>query len=135
MGSAIVPDHDDRTAQMTKQVAKKPANLSLLDVLTVQLAIQSKTTTRGTDRHGGDRGDLVVFVRVSDERSHSANSPGTADGRNQEISGFVNKREVGIQPRRFFFIRGQSCRFHASMAASSRWVARRSGFWQLQPNA
>jgi hypothetical protein len=42
---------------------------------------------------------------------------------------------MGTQPRRVFFMRGQSCRFHASMAASFRCIARFSGFWQVHSRA
>ena len=34
---------------------------------------------------------------------------------------------------RFFFISGQRTRFQRWIAGSSRWVARPTGRWQLQP--
>jgi hypothetical protein len=42
---------------------------------------------------------------------------------------------MGTQPRCVFFMRGQSRCFHASIAASSRCVARFSGFWQVHSSA
>ena len=135
VGFAIVPDHDDLAAQMMKQMAQESANLGLLDVLTVELAIQPKTSPRGADRQRGNGRELVVLVGVSNAGSLAARSPGTADRRDQEISGFVDKSEMGTQPGRVFFMRGQSRRFQASMAASSRCVARRSGFWQVHSSA
>jgi hypothetical protein len=131
---AVVPNHDDVAAQMTKQVAQELAHFGLLDVLAVQLTIQPKPATRGTDGNRGNGGDLVVLVGVSDAGSLPARSPGTPDRRNQEEAGFVDEGEMGAQPRGVFFIRGQSRRFHSSMAASFRCSARRSGFWQLQPS-
>lgn len=135
VGFSIVPYHDDMPAQMTKQVAEELADLGLLNILAVKLAIQPKPSARGADGHGGNSRDLVVLVRVVDDGSLAARPPGTADRRDQEIPGFVNKGDMGTQPRRVFFMRGQSCRFHASMAASFRCVARFSGFWQVQSRA
>jgi hypothetical protein len=40
---------------------------------------------------------------------------------------------MGCQPCGVFFTRGQTDRFHSAMVASSRSMARRSGFWWLQP--
>jgi hypothetical protein len=40
---------------------------------------------------------------------------------------------MGRQPRGVFFTRGQTDCFHSAMAASLRSMARRSGFWWLQP--
>lgn len=119
---------------MTKQMAEELANLGLLDVLAVKLAIQPKASARGADRHRRDGGDLVVLVAVSDDGSLPTRSPRTPDRWNQEVSGFVDKGDIGTQPRRVFFMRGQSRRFHSSIAASSRCVARFSGFWQVQFN-
>lgn len=128
VGLPIVPYHDDMAAQMAKQVAEELADLGLLNILAVKLAIQPKPSARGADGHGGNSRDLVVLVRVVDDGSLPAWSPGTADRRDQEISGFVNEGDMGTQPRRVFFMRGQSRCFHASIATSSRCVARFSGF-------
>ena len=120
--------------QMTEQMAQELAHLGLLNVLTVEPAIQSQTTASGTDGDCGNGGNLVVFVGVSDMGSLPAWSPGTANRRNQEEAGFAEEGDMGAQPRGVFFMRGQSRRFHSSMAASFRCIARRSGFWQLQPS-
>jgi hypothetical protein len=135
MGFAIVPYHDHRAAQMTQYVAQEFTHFGLLDVLAMQAEVQADTSAMRADRQGGDGGNLVVFVAVAGQRRPTARAPGAPNGRNQEEAGFVDESEVGAQPRGFFFIRGQSRRFHCSMAASFRWVARRSGFWQLQPSA
>lgn len=129
---AVVPDHNDLATQVTKQMAEELTPLGWRDVLAVKPAIQSETAARGADRHRGDGGDLVVLVAVSDDRSLSARSPRTTNRRDQQVSGFVDKGDIGTQPRRVSFMRGQSRCFHASIAASSRCVARFSGFWQVQ---
>lgn len=135
VGFPVVPYHDDMPAQMAKQVAEELADLGLLNILAVKLAIQPKPSSRGTDGHGGNSRDLVVLVRVMDDGSLPTRPPRTADRRDQEVSGFINKGDMGTQPRRPFFMRGQSRCFHASIAASSRCVARFSGFWQVHSSA
>jgi len=128
VGFTIVPNNDDMATQMTEQMAYKPAHLSLLDVLAVELAIQSEPPARWTDRYRRDGRDLIVLVAVPDEGSLSARPPRATDWRDQEIAGFVDENDMGTQPRRVFFMRGHSRFFHASIASSSRCVARFSGF-------
>ena len=135
VGLAVVPERDDRTAQMTEQVAQKVADLRLLDVLTMELAIQSEPAARGADRDRRDGGDLVVLVGIPDARSLAARCPRTTNRRDQEVAGFVDKGDMGTQPRRVFFIRGHFRFFHASIASSFRCVARFSGFWQVHASA
>ncbi len=113
---------------MTQQMAQELADLELLDVLAVEPAIQSQTVTGGTNRQRRNGGYLVVLVAVADEGGLPARAPGAADWRNQKVPRFVNKGDMGTQPRRVFFMRGQSCCFHSPIAASSRCVARFSGF-------
>lgn len=135
VGFAIVPDDDDWPAQMAKHMSQELAHLGLLNILAVKLAIQSEPSARRTDGHRGNGGDLVVLVAIVNDGRLPTGSPRTTDRRNQEVTGFVNKGNMGTQPRRVFFMRGQSCCFQASIAASFRWVARRSGFWQVHCNA
>ena len=47
--------------------------------------------------------------------------------------GFVDQDEVGLVGRRFFCMRGQSVLIQRSMASGFFCLARRRGFWGLQP--
>ncbi len=132
MRPAIVPDHNDRPAQVAKQVTQEPADIGLPNVVSLEPAIQPQPPPRGTDRHGGDGRYPVVFIAITNDRRLPSRPPGSTDRRDQEVAGFVDKGDMGDQPRRVFFMRGQSRRFQASIADSSRCVARFSGFWQLQ---
>ena len=73
-----------------------------------------------------------MLINVAEDRRPAPRSPGAPYRRNHPIPGFVGEGEVGAQPRRVCFRRGQSRRFPAWIAASSRWVARFCGFWQVQ---
>ena len=131
---AVVPDDEDMTAQVAKQIAQELAHLHLPDVLAMQLEVQADPSAMGAHCQRRDSGNLVVFVGVPGERRLTIWPPGPTDGRDQEEAGFVDEGDMGAQPRGVFFTRGESRRFHSSMAASFRCVARRSGFWQLQPS-
>ena len=102
VGLAIIPNDDHWAAQMTKQMSQELAHFGLLDVLAVKPAIQSETSTRRTDRHRGNGGDLVVLEAVVNEGRLPAGSPRTPDRWNQEVAGFVNQSDMGTQPRRVF---------------------------------
>lgn len=135
VGFAIVPDHEEVAAKVPQQMTQEMADFGLLDVLAMKLGIQPEPAALRADRHRGNARDPVVLVDVADQRRLSTRAPRAADRRNQQESGFVDESDMGAQPRRFFLMRGQSRRFQAAMAASSRCVARFSGFWQVQPAA
>lgn len=131
----VVPEDKQVATKVPKQVTQKVADLGLPDVLAMKLGIQPEPAAPWADRHGGNGRDPVVLVDVPNYRRLATRPPGTANRRDQQEPGFVEESEMGAQPRRFFLMRGQASRFQASMAASSRCVARRSGFWQVQPTA
>ena len=127
-----VPDHNDRTAYVSLQAAEKPEYLDTADVLAVELDVQAQAGSAGRDRKGRDGGDAVPSIAVAQQRRLAFGRPGASNRRDQEKAAFVDESEVGAQPFRFFLIRTQSLVFHCAMAASSRCVARRSGFCVLQ---
>lgn len=63
----------------------------------------------------------------------AARCPGADPVRSFAQTAFVHKHYGSALLERFFFISGQRTRFQRWMAASSRWVARPTGRWQLQP--
>lgn len=48
MGFAVVPNHDDISAQMAKQVAKEFADLDFGNVAIVETVIKAETISDGT---------------------------------------------------------------------------------------
>ena len=121
------------TPYLSQELAEERYHFFALNIVLVELAVQCTMKTFRTDGNTRDRRDAIVTIPMKHDRCLSNGTPGLADRRNQEEARFVDKDEMGCQPRGVFFTRGQTDRFHASMAASSRSVARRSGFWWLQP--
>lgn len=131
---AVVPDDDDRAAQVPEQMAQEFARTGCANVVAVELEVEPTAQPAGTQREAGDDRDAVVPLPVSQDRSLPARCPGAPHGGNQEEARFVYEDEVGVQPRGVFFTRGHSRAFHRAIAASSRWSARRSGFCGVQPS-
>lgn len=124
----VVPEHDDRAAQVAEQLAQEGADRRLADVRRVQPVVEAEAAAAGADRHGGDHGEPVMPLPEAQQRRLPPWGPGLSDTGDQQEARLVEEDEVGAQPCSVFFTRGQSRRFHAMMRASSRCRARVSGF-------
>jgi len=131
---AIVQQHDEVAGDLTQQGAEEGCDLVALDIVLIQLAVQRAVAAPRADGDAGDGRDAVVRVPVPHDRRLPHRPPGLANRGDQEETRLVDEDEVGPQPRGVFFTRGQTTRFHAAMAASSRSRARRSGVWWLHPS-
>lgn len=132
--SAIVPEHDDRPAQVPEEMAEKLTDLGLVEVGAMHPVVEAEVPTARADREAGNHREPIVPLPEAQQRGVPPRSPGLAHTGDQEEARFVDEDEVGTQPRSVFFTRGQSRRFHLVMRASSRWRARASGFWWLHPS-
>ena len=130
-----VPDHDDVTAKILEQIPEKVVHFIARDVLRAQPEVEPDPASLRADREPADDRDPGAVVAVVNDRCLTDRHPGTPDGGDQHEARFVDKDEVGTQPRRVFFNRGQSLRFHFLIRSSSRSSARRSSFWQLKPRS
>ncbi len=133
MNLAIVQQNDQMAVDLMQQVAEKCGHFFAVDVLLIQLAVQRTMEALRADGDAGDGRDAVVSIPMTYNRCLSHGAPRLADRRDQEEARFVDEDEMGCQPCGVFFTRGQTDRFHSAMAVSSRSMARRSGFWWLQP--
>jgi len=124
----VVQDRDHGAAQVAQEIAEKEADLLVSDVVEVKLVEQAQALALRADRNSRDDRDLVPAVAVAMHGSLAARRPSLDHIRDQKEPGFVGKDDVGAQPRSVFFTRGQSCRFHSSIASSFRSIARFSGF-------
>lgn len=134
MNARPVQKDDDGTWQVAQQVAEEAAHIHPVDVALVEPVVQTQALTL---RAYGDRRDGRHFVApeaVREQRCSPAGSP-CPDHRGQhQEAGFVEEDDVGAQPRGVFFTDAHRLRFHRLMAVSSRSLARRSGFWCVQPS-
>ena len=131
---AVVQQDNQMTPDLTQEMAQEEGHLIALNVVFVKLAVQRTMEAPGADSDTGNGGDSVVTIAVTHDRRLSHGTPSLADRRNQEEAGFVDKDDMGRQPRGVFFTAGHTERFQSAIVASSRSTARRSGFWWLHPN-
>jgi len=132
---SVVEQGDHVSAQMAQDIFKEAADHVAVDVGVEQLAVQSHAPSLRADGDSGDGRDPVVAIDVAVNRRPTARTPRLAHRGNQQKARFVEEKDVGSQPRGVCFTRGHTVRFHRAMASSSRSMARRSGFWWLQPNS
>lgn len=131
---AVVPQHDDAPAEVSEQGTEKRAGVRGANVVPIELEVEAAASARRAEREPGDHRHAIVALPMPKHGRLYARRPGPPDRRNQEEARLVDEDEIGAQPRGVFFSRGQSRCFHAAIAASSRWSARRSGFCTVQPN-
>ena len=133
--ASIVPDDDDATAQVAQEMSEELADLRMGDVVPIKTEIESEALSARTDRYPGDCRDSIVPLPMFVDGSLTARTPCPSHGRYQQEPRFVREDDMGAQSRGVFFTRGHSSRFQRRIASSSRSMALRSGFWQLQPRA
>jgi hypothetical protein len=126
---AVVQEDEHVAADVAEQSAQEDDHGLALDVVVVEVAVQDTMESPGADGDAGDGGDPIVTLAMPDDGRLADRTPGLANRRNQEEPRFVDEDEVGCQPCGVFFTTGQTVRFHSAIAASSRSMARRSGFW------
>ena len=133
MSGPIVQQNNQVPVYLVQQMAEKYRYFLALNIVLVELAVQGTMEAFRTDGNTRNSRDPIMGIPMEHDRCLSHRAPGFVDRGNQEESRFVDEDEMGCQPCGVFFTRGQTDRFHASIAASSRSTARRSGFWWLQP--
>jgi hypothetical protein len=134
VNAGVVPDHDDVAAEMAEEMSQEGTHLAMPDVVLVRLEVEPDASAVRCDTDAGDHGDSIVTVAVPHHGRMSTRGPGLANRWNQEEARLVGEDDMGTQPRSVFFTRGHSFLFHCSIASSSRFSARRSGFWWLHPS-
>lgn len=127
-----IPDQEHRAAQVAEQMAQEGNDFEFAEVVVVPLVVEAEAATARADRDPGDHRDPVVALGMAQPRRLAARRPGARHGGREHEARFIYEDEVGPQPKRPLFTRGQRVRFQCAIAASSRSRARRSGFWQLQ---
>jgi hypothetical protein len=60
VGRAVVPDDNDRSAQVLEEITKELDDLDLRNVVEVEPVIESESFSGGTDGEAGDDGNAVM---------------------------------------------------------------------------
>ena len=135
MGVSTVPPNDEVSSDLPEQLSEEVAGLELSDVLRVELKMKVEALAAGRHRDGRDDGDPIASIDVVDRGRLAHGSPGGGNRGGQLEARFVDKDEVGAQPRGVFFTRGQSSWMNRRISALLRSSARFCGFWWLHPSA
>ena len=125
-----VPEQLDRSAEMAQEVAQEHDDLRPGDVVGMECMYSPSGSRRGTPT-GRKSPTVCRAVAVAHRGVHPIGAQVLRTlGINRKP---LSSRNTRWAPRRAaFFYSGHVCVFQCSMAASSRWRARRSGFCQLQ---
>lgn len=116
----IVPKDDHVAPEMAEEMTKEHADFGLLDVLPMELVVETDPSPLRTHGDSGDRRNAIVTMVMVMNGCLATRGPGLSDWRDQKEAGFVDEDDVGAQTRSPLFIRGHSRRFHSSILSSSR---------------
>jgi hypothetical protein len=142
VGGQVVPDQDDRPAELLVGAVQQAGVISLVKALAPVLAgpaVQVGAVDQpglaawpGADQRG-DRDALAALRGDPHDGGMAAPSPGTSFWRPQALAGLILEAEPGAQVRRRPFMTGQVSSRQAAIWSSSRSAARRAGTCTLQP--
>ena len=135
MSHEPVPKQEDGTLKMPAEILKEREDRSGVDVgVGMKPEEQLHSVSAGRDDQCGDGGNFPIEVGPMPEQGRlAAGRPGPPHKRHHQEAAFVEKDESGAYPCSVFFTRGHSALTQSWMAVSSRSMARRWGFWGLQP--
>lgn len=130
MDGSTVPDHQQLARDVTQQVLQEPNHLRTPNRTLVDHQEQAVVQGDAAD----DRQVVAGQRHAQDGRLRPWRV--AADHRRQQIeAGLVYPDDALTGALRPLLSAGQRLAYQAAMAASSRWVARTTGFWGLQPIA
>lgn len=137
MGRQTIPHQDDGRLHATGKFAQEGDQQRRGDIGgRIEPKEESYPVASRTDAQRGNDADLPVRAgALMQQRRLPARAPAAAGERRHQEARLVEKNQGRPQARGVFFTRGQRSFTHCWMATSSRSIARRSGFWGLQPNA
>ncbi len=122
-----VPDHQQPPGHMTEQVLEEPDYIGA-----AQRAVAHLQEELAGGRNGADGREMVARQRDPQHGRLAPRGIGADSGRQQIEARFVYPDERPLLGLGFFSRAGICSAVQAAMAASLRWVARRSGFCTVQ---
>ena len=100
----------------------------------VGMEAEVKPALLAAQAQDGDDGDLLMMhAALQQQRCLPPRRPAAAHQRGHQKAAFIEKHQPGIQEAGFFLMALQVWRIQWPTAFSSRSMARRWGFWGLQP--
>lgn len=76
MNRALIPQQDDRAADLSEQVGEKGPDIQTVQGASAKLERQGDARSPRGHREGTDRRDAIVFVQVVEDRGVAAGRPG-----------------------------------------------------------
>lgn len=128
MDRRAIPDHQQQPRDVPQQMLEK-AN-DILGTVGTLLRHQQQGAIHGDSTDGRY---VIPAEAHAQNGGLSSGSISTHQGGQQIEARFVYPDDRSTFFFSPFFSAGQRSVYHSLMAASSRWVARRIGFWTLQP--
>lgn len=130
VNGGAVPDHHQRTGDVAQQMPEEAHH-----ILAAQGALldQQQELVVGSD--AADGREMIVGEGHTQEGRLATRRVGADPSRQQVEPRLVYPDDGAAFGFGLFLIAGQRSAYHASMAASLRWVARSVGCWGLQPMA
>ncbi len=123
---AAVPEQHHRPPQMVKQVPQEFNDLNSGDVLAMETEVKTQALPRGGYRKGGDCGNPIPPVAVSEDRGLPDWRPSLTDVRDEEKPAFVEEGEMGTKFSGFFLYPT------TRVSSSGRWPSRPAA-WRGAP--
>ena len=128
MSRQAIPNDGQGTADVPLKMFQELDDLRRLD------ASWEKAEIEVPDGYAGDGRQAFPVERKLQHRCLATRGPSANSVRSLAQTALVHKHYGSALLERFFFSSGQRTCFHRWMAGSSRWVARPTGRWQLQPS-
>lgn len=135
VGLEMIPQEDSGRFQLPAKMAEKFDHSFRVDIgIGMETEVEMDTVAGGSYAQRGNGGDLLATAgSLVQNRSDTAGRPTASDQRGHQHTGLVEKNEESLQAIGFFLMRGHSSWTQRWISASSRSLARRSGFWGLHP--
>ena len=137
MGLKTIPHNNDMTGQFLAKARKEGYDRLRIDMgIRVESTIQTESIPARDDTQSADNGDFLMRAGfLIQNRCMTTGVPGSPDQRRHQHATFVDEDDMRSQFGSFFLMRGQSPLIHSLILASLRSIARRSGFWGVQPRS
>lgn len=121
VNTAIVPQQDDRAAQVPQKQAEERGDIFRTEVPRLEAKIQSHPFANGRHAEGRQSGNAVVFVVVPHNWRLPLWPPGSPPTGNEKKAAFIKTNQVGPKSSRLFLY------VATGSVSNERWPLRPAG--------